>query len=101
MLLNNIYKLIVILNEKEIKNNIEIDKTLYESIYTILTIPLKNDDYNDMINDINKYLNTLKLKLMKKKEDEFLFIITYIYKIDHTKIETFIKDIKENITIDI
>lgn len=99
MLLNIIYKLIILLNIKETQNEINISSSIYEYIYIILTIPLKKDDYNLMIKDINKNLKILKNKLMETKDKDFLYIITYIYKINPLKIDIFIKDIKNNKTI--
>lgn len=80
MLLNIIYELIILLNTKETQTNLEINSSIYEYIYIILTIPLKKKEYNIMIKDINNNLKILKNKLMETKDEDFLYIITYIYK---------------------
>lgn len=96
MLLNIIYELIILLDKNEnININIEY-KEIYNDIYTMLTIPLKNIEHDIIFNDVKKSLKVLKEKLMKTKNKDFLYIISYFYKIDSLKINIFIGDIQND-----
>lgn len=94
MLLNIIYKLILIIDKKEkiIKHN----KCIYNIIYLILSTPLKEMENEYMIKYIREDLIKLKINLMKTKDHEYLETITYIYKINDLTIYKFIDDIKKD-----
>lgn len=94
MLLNIIYKLILIIDKKEkiIKNN----KYLYNIIYEILSAPLKEMENESMIKYIKENLINLKIFLMKTKDYEYLETITYIYKVNDVNVYKFIDDVKKD-----